>query len=171
VPTEVDILKSRNGSRGVVEHRFLVNGLSIRLIDVGTQSSLRQKWMHKFYNVDAVLFVVDLLSYDVKISDDYGMAGQIWGFEGTISSRWCADTVIILFFNEVSAFRRKLSQKPLGDYFPDYTGSTEDQACEYLLQRFKAVNHGKRKLYSYFVDPYVTSNIELVAAAIEDSRR
>jgi guanine nucleotide-binding protein subunit alpha len=167
---EGDILQSHKGIRGVSEHRFLVNGLSINIIDVGLQRCERRKWINQFDNVAAIFFVVDLPCYDQESSGNNAMVEQIQLFGNVVNSKWFTDTKFILFLNSISAFRQKLCHKPLGDFFSDYSGSADvDQASEYLLQRFSQVNRGSRRLHSYLVDPYVASNIELVAAAINDS--
>ena len=163
-------MHSHKGIRGISEHRFLVNGLSINLIDVGTQRCERRKWIRHFDNIAAILFVVDLPCYDQEASSNNAMTEQIELFDNVVNTNWFADTKFVLFLNNVSAFRQKLSHKPFEDYFPDCSGGTDaEQATEYLLKRFSQVNRGKRKLYSYLVDPHVASNIELVATAINDS--
>ncbi|KAF1934193.1 G protein alpha subunit [Didymella exigua CBS 183.55] len=170
VPTEADIVQSHKGIRGISEHRFNVNGLSINLIDVGTQRCERRKWIRQFDNVAAILFVVDLPCYDQEASGNNAMAEQIELFDNVVNTEWFTDTEFILFLNNISAFRQKLSHKPLGNYFPDYSGGTDaEKASGYLLQRFSQVNRGKRRLYSHLVDPHIASNIELVATAINDS--
>lgn len=163
-------MQSHKGIRGISEHRFLVNGLSINLIDVGTQRCERRKGIRQFDNIAAILFVVDLPCYDQEASGNNAMTEQIELFDNVVNTKWFTGSKFILFLNNVSVFRQKLSHKPFGDYFPDYSGGTDaEQVSEYLLQRFSQVNHGKRRLYSYLVDPHVASNIELVATAIDDS--
>lgn len=170
VPTEADIVQSHKGIRGISEHRFLVNGLSINLIDVGIQRCERRKWIRQFDNIAAILFVVDLPCYDQDASGNNAMAEQIELFDNVVNTKWFTDTKFIVFLNNVSKFRQKLSHKPLEDYFPGFSGGTDaEQASDYLLQRFSQVSRGKRRLYSYLVDPHVASNIELVATAINDS--
>lgn len=97
------------------------------------------------------------------------MEEQIRLFDNVVNTKWFTDTKFILFLSNASGFRDKLSHKPLENFFPDYAGGADvDLASEYLLQRFSQVNRGDRRLYSYLVDPHVTSNVELVAAAIND---
>ncbi|KAF9701780.1 hypothetical protein EKO04_000418 [Ascochyta lentis] len=153
VPTEADIMQSHKGIRGVSEHRFLVKGLSINLIDVGTQRCERRKWIHQFDNIAAILFVVNLPCYDQEVSGNNAMTEQIELFDSVVNTEWFTSTKFILFLNNTN-----------------YSGGTDaEQASEYLLQRFSQANRGKRRLYLHLVDPHVTSNIELVATAINDS--
>ncbi|KAF3048164.1 Guanine nucleotide-binding protein alpha-2 subunit [Didymella heteroderae] len=168
IPTETDVLQSRKGTRSVSEHRFHVKGLTIHIIDVGFQRGERRKWIRQFDSIAAVLFVADLARYDDMVSSGSALAEQMELFDSVVNtSIWAPDTKIILFLNNVSAFRRKLSCVPLGGVFPGFHGGDDaEQAVEYLLQRFRDVNRGRRRVFEYVVDPHVAGNIELVAAAI-----
>ncbi|KAJ8114339.1 hypothetical protein OPT61_g3761 [Boeremia exigua] len=169
IPTETDILQSHKGIRGISEHRFLANGLTINLIDVGTQRCERRKWIHQFDDITAILFVADLPCYDQEVSGRNTLTEQIELFDNVINTKSFRSSRFILFLNNVSAFRQKLLETPLRDHFPDFSGGTNfEQAREYLLRRFGHVNRSSRKLYPHFVDPGITSNIELVVAAIQD---
>jgi len=169
IPTEADILRLHKGSRGVSEHRFVMDDMSIYLIDVGTQSCERRKWIHQFENITAILYVVDLALYDQVVSSQNAMMDQIQLFDSVVNSKWFTKTTIILFLSNVSVFRQKLTRNPLGNYFPDYYGGTDiNMASEYLLERFSQVNRTPKQLYAHLADPYDTSNIQFVFAAIAD---
>jgi len=97
------------------------------------------------------------------------MAEQIVLFDNVVNSKWFANAKFILFLSNITTFREKLSHSPLEDSFPEYAGGADfEKASEFLLQRFRKVNRGHRRLYSYLVDPHVASNIELLVAAIND---
>jgi guanine nucleotide-binding protein G(i) subunit alpha len=117
-----------------------------------------------------VLFVVDLLCYDNIISGDNEMTDRIQLFESVVNGKSFPKTTIVLFLSNISKFRQKLAHSPLETHFPDYDGGEDgDRAAEYLLGRFKQVDRSQRnRLYAHLVDPYDTSNIHLVAAAIID---
>lgn len=146
-----------------------MHGISIHLIDVGTQRCERRKWIHQFDNITAILYVVDLPCYDQEASGNNAMAEQIVLFDNVVNSKWFANAKFILFLSNITTFREKLSHSPLEDSFPEYAGGADfEKASEFLLQRFRKVNRGHRRLYSYLVDPHVASNIELLVAAIND---
>jgi len=167
--TEYDTSPSHNSTRGVFEHRFHVNELTVNVIDVGLQRCERRKWIRQFDNVGAVLFVVDLLCYDNIVSGKNEMEERIELFDSVVNtSIWSKDTKMILFLSNVGAFRDKLSHKPLVNHLSGFEGGNAEQAVEYLLRRFRDVNHGGRRMYEYCVDPHVAGNIELVAAAVRD---
>jgi guanine nucleotide-binding protein G(i) subunit alpha len=169
IPTEADILRSHKGIHSVSEHRFMMDELSIHLIDVGTQRCERRKWIHQFEDITAILYVVDLACYDQVVSSHNAMMEQIQLFDSVVNSKWFTKTTVILFLSNISVFRQKLARNPLGNYFPDYSGGTNvNRAGEYLLERFSQVNRAQVHLYSHLVDPYDTSNIQLVFDAIMD---
>ena len=64
-------------------------------------------------------------------------------FESVVDRKAWAKTIFVLFMSNVGSFREKLAGTPLGDYFPDYDGSTKDEAGEYLIQRFSQMNVGR----------------------------
>jgi guanine nucleotide-binding protein G(i) subunit alpha len=150
-----------------------MDGSTINIIDVGSQSSQRGKWIHQFSEVTAVLFVVDILCYDNYISEHNEMMDRLVLFDSVINSKWFPENTIVLFLSNISEFRRKLASSPLKDNFPDFNGGKDpDQAAEYLLGRFKQVDRSPRdRFYTHLVDPYDASNIRLVAAAINDGLR
>ena len=91
-------------------------------------------------------------------------------FESVVDRKAWAKTIFVLFMSNVGSFREKLAGTPLEDYFPDYNGSTKDEAGEYLIQRFSQMNRRERSLYACLVDSHEGKNTELVAAAIAHSR-
>lgn len=44
IPTDQDILRSRQRTTGIVETDFTVDGINFRLVDVGGQRTERKKW-------------------------------------------------------------------------------------------------------------------------------
>jgi guanine nucleotide-binding protein G(i) subunit alpha len=101
------------------------------------------------------------------------MTERVELFDSTVNVKSFSETTIVLFLSNISKFRQKLADSPLETQFPDYDGGADgDRAAEYLLGRFKQVDRSQRnRLYPHLVDPYDTSNIRLVAAAIRDDVR
>ena len=69
-PTEQDIPLTRLRTTGIVEMKFKFRKLSLRLIDIGGQSTERRKCIHAFEDVEAVIFCADLSSYNLKLAED-----------------------------------------------------------------------------------------------------
>jgi hypothetical protein len=115
IPTETDILQSHKRVCGASDHRFVIDGLITNVIDVGTQRCEMRKWFHQFYDVAAVLFMVNLLCYDEYVSGDNMMMERIELFNNAINIGYFAETTIILFLSNVSNFRDKTSPRPAGN--------------------------------------------------------
>ncbi|ORY36931.1 G-alpha-domain-containing protein [Rhizoclosmatium globosum] len=63
-PTEEDILSARIMTTSVSETRFRIKDVIYRVFDVGGQKSQRKKWAPLFEDVDAIIFVVAISSYN-----------------------------------------------------------------------------------------------------------
>ena len=67
VPATDDILRCRARTTGIHEILFKVQAFHFRMVDVGGQRSERKKWVHCFQDVTAILFVVAMNSYDMRL--------------------------------------------------------------------------------------------------------
>merc|ERR1712154_441940 len=91
----------------------------------GGQRSERNKWIHCFDSVTAVLFVASLSCYDQALFElDYVNAMQeaLSLFDEICNSRWFKRTSLILFLNKSDLFKLKIAKKDLTVCFPDYQG-------------------------------------------------
>ena len=43
-------------------------------------------------------------------------------FNSILNNKWFLDTSVILFLNKKDLFERKIKERPLRDFFPDYRG-------------------------------------------------
>ncbi|TNM85438.1 hypothetical protein fugu_007709 [Takifugu bimaculatus] len=104
VPTEMDVLRVRLRTTGVIETQFKVKHLVFRMYDVGGQRTERRKWIGCFEDVRAVLFVVSLSGYDMTLVEDPSM---------------------ILFMNKLDLFQDKVlhSGRHLRLYLPQFKGA------------------------------------------------
>lgn len=59
-PSDQDILRSRVKSVGIAETMLDVNGMRLRLVDVGGQRSERRKWQGCFEDVQVLLFLISV---------------------------------------------------------------------------------------------------------------
>jgi len=173
LPTDQDILRSRVKTTGITETTFLIGDLTYKLLDVGGQRSERKKWMHCFENVTAIVFLVAISEYDQVLIEDETvnrMQEALTLFDSICNSRWFVKTSIILFLNKTDLFREKLPKSPMNDYFPDYEGGDNyDAACDYLLQRFVALNQSDvKQIYTHFTCATDTTQIKFVMAAVND---
>ncbi|ETN97338.1 G Protein, Alpha subunit family member (gpa-3), partial [Reticulomyxa filosa] len=110
---------------------FVVKDNTFEVYDVGGQRSERQKWIHCFDGVNAVLFVVSLSSYDQMLYEDNSVnamteAIELW--EDVANSPYFSNKKIsmIIFFNKSDLFSIKVAKKSIKALFKEYAGSEFD---------------------------------------------
>lgn len=143
MPSDQDILRSRQKTTGVVEFSFTAKDNIYRIIDVGGQRSERKKWIHQFEDVDLVLFLVALSEYDQSLYED-GSANRLQEaldlFQNICQSPWFTRTAIQLVFNKTDLFLEKLKHSPLDAYFPDFQGGSDyPLARQYIADKFTSI--------------------------------
>ena len=173
IPTEEDVLKSRVRTTGIHETRFVFEGLTFRLVDVGGQRSQRKKWLHCFADVTAVIFCAALSDYDICLEEDYRvnrMNESMELFDSICNNRWLLNTCLILFLNKTDLLQQKIALTPLTICFPDYTGpDTYEGAKQYIAYKFRNLRQNKaEEVYIHFTCAIDTQNIQHVFTDISD---
>ena len=103
LPTQDDVLHARVRTSGIVEDKYVIDGVNFTMFDVGGQRNERKKWIHAFDGVTAVIFVAALNEYDLVLYEDNKtarIAEAVKLFEEISNSQWFAKTSIILFLNK-----------------------------------------------------------------------
>ncbi|KAH9051789.1 guanine nucleotide binding protein, alpha subunit [Lactarius vividus] len=167
IPSSDDILRAHVTSHGGTrETCFPMGQLSIRLCHVVGQRSERKKWIHVFESVTSIIFCTSLSDYNLL--DDCGEGCICLAF--ALISRRFLRTSIILFLYGIEEFKIKLSQVPLEDYFPEYTGGTDiNKGAKYILWRFMQANRARLNVYPHITDVFDTSNIRLVFVTVKET--
>jgi len=112
-PSHQDILRARVRSVGIEESQFNLDGLELKMIDVGGQRSERRKWIHCFEGVTAVLFCASLSEYDQYLREDKKqnrMTESLLLFDEISNSPWFEKTAIILFLNKTDLLKDKIAK-------------------------------------------------------------
>ncbi|CAG5119108.1 unnamed protein product [Candidula unifasciata] len=172
LPSVQDILYIRWPTLGVEEHKFLVDSLLYRLIDVAGQRSLRKKWIHFFDEVTAVSFFVSLAVFDEFLEMDPTMNSlqdSLLAFNEVIHSHYLDRTDFILFLNKKDLFVSKLKSSSISTCFPEYTGSQNVEASlKYIKEQFRQNKPENKQLYIHVCCALdVPSMKELLATFIE----
>ena len=170
VPTELDVLKSRQQTTGIVETSFKQNNITYQLFDVGGQRSERRKWLHCFDDVKAVLFVAALSGYDMTLTEDgttNRMEESLNLFQAICNNKFFKYSSIILFLNKLDLFTEKINNTNLHLrlYFPHYNGPDHDvsAAKKFIDNLFLDCNtNTKRFIYVHFTTATDTSNVKVV---------
>src|SRR6266404_3857266 len=64
LPSKEDVLRARAKTTAITETRFSMDQLSILMVDVGGQRSVRKNWLHNFESVTCIIFCTALSEYD-----------------------------------------------------------------------------------------------------------
>lgn len=145
------------------------------MVDVGGQRNERKKWIHCFQDVTAIIFVVAISEYDLKLEEDLvtnRMHESLKLFNDVVNNRWFQTTNVILFLNKKDLFALKIKKVPLTVCFPEYQGAQEnDAAGEYILEKFRSLNKSseqQRVIYHHYTCATDTRNIKVVFEAVSD---
>ncbi|MCJ1390590.1 hypothetical protein MMC18_003450 [Xylographa bjoerkii] len=174
-PTDQDILRSRLRTTGITETLFELGQLNYHMFDVGGQRSERKKWVHCFEGVHCLLFVASLSGYDQCLVEDKTsnqMQEALMLFESILNLQWFKKSSIILFLNKMDLFKAKLAEKPIRDYFPDYSGADTDvtAAGEYFAKKFRGLNRtADREIYVHYTNATDTNLLKITMQSVQDT--
>jgi len=167
VPTQADILRSRQPTIGITQTDFELQNLKFQMFDVGGQRGERKKWIHCFDSVNALFFIASLSDFDQTLAEDRSrnrMSESILLFEGVINLRWFRSAPVILFLNKRDIFRRKIGRTDLGTYFPAYMGGLDyERGIDFIRAEFyRRNNNPAKQIYCHVTDATNTENIAFV---------
>ncbi|XP_026887527.2 guanine nucleotide-binding protein subunit alpha-11-like [Electrophorus electricus] len=179
IPTAQDVLRVRFPTTGINDYSFVVEKITLRIVDVGGQKSERRKWIHCFENVTSLIFLASLSEYDQVLEEnnkDNRMHESLTLFHTTIHSPWFANASIILFLNKMDILAEKIKTSDLQSYFTGFRGKKRDAdaAKDYIRELYKeqAVSHEKKEsksIYSHFTCATDTNNIRNVFSDVKDT--
>ncbi|KAI9342659.1 guanine nucleotide binding protein, alpha subunit [Obelidium mucronatum] len=173
-PTEQDILNTRQMTTTVSETRIMVEKKIFRIFDVGGQRGERKKWAPYFDDVDAIIYLVAISSYDQVCLEDSStnrMVESMNLFDSICNHPLFKMTEMIVFMNKIDLFKEKLEKQPISQYFPTYQGPNTYESCsEYFASRFIALNlFPEKSIYLHFTWATDTKQIKAVLAIVNHS--
>lgn len=181
LPSFADILRVRQPTTEIINHKIKIQDTPILFVDVGGQINEREKWISTFENITSLMFVVSLSDYDLYLSDEelhdanYSKGSRINRLKESLNIfNWVVNrrklgsnellfknTGIILFFNKIDLFDakidgNKLKQLCFNDFNPQDVQYQGNKAKEFIKKKFVSCISGGRQAYSHFtcaVDP------------------
>eukprot|EP01127_Copromyxa_protea_P012387 TRINITY_DN3226_c0_g1_i1.p1 TRINITY_DN3226_c0_g1~~TRINITY_DN3226_c0_g1_i1.p1 ORF type:complete len:349 (-),score=88.62 TRINITY_DN3226_c0_g1_i1:149-1195(-) len=167
--TPDDILRVRHKTTGVQWYDIPPKGKDRgwTFVDVGGQQSERRKWIHAFEDVNAVLYLSSLDSYDMvleedqttsRIEDDIRLFGEVI-CTPYLPHLW------IFFQNKSDIFEKKIKIHPLSDYFNDVDKEKEEDfeyAVNYLRAKFVEKIPDDRKITFHVTCALDTNKFEQI---------
>ncbi|KAK5580027.1 hypothetical protein RB653_000039 [Dictyostelium firmibasis] len=178
-PVNLDILKSRATTNGVVETDFNVNGdVIFRIVDVAGQRGERKKWINFFDDVTAIVFVAAINEYDQKLVEDNctnRLHESLNLFDSICNDSTFPKTSIILFLNKIDLFRDKIKRTSIKICFPDYAGDQSyEKSSNYIKNSFLSKKKGgngvnsQNFIYFHFTCATDTKSFETVFNSVRD---
>ena len=144
LPNNMDVLRTRVRTSGIIEHSYTVQDAEFLVIDVGGQRTERGKWIYVFADVDAIVYVASLSGYDQKLYEDETqnrMVEALQLFKEIVNlTLFPPECSMILFLNKVDLFEEKIKKvdpAKCHSYFQDYKGGCDAGAAkEYFKKKF-----------------------------------
>jgi len=140
-PTVEDVLRVHVPTTSVTVHTFpLFRRLEYHVVQLGGSSSQRRKLYDCCYDLDMFCFLVDPSTYDEKVplrSDMTRLRAALDLFRQVCNNRWLTKTGVILVFNKRHLFEAKLRVRPLSNFFPQYRGTTTNEAMHFITMLFR----------------------------------
>jgi hypothetical protein len=157
-PTEFDILMSRIKTTGITEMCFKLplgasqlssNGHVACIFDLGGLRRDLKLWIHCFENVKAIVFTVDIASYDLVLYEDEDanrIQESLTLFDAILNSSWFLHTQFILLFTKMDKLKEKLKRSQITDYFEDFKGDADsvEDVKGYMKERFLSLDKKDR---------------------------
>lgn len=172
LPTQDDILCTRLETTKIVETKFNYKNLSFKMYDVGGQRTQRSKWIHCFDDVTAIIFIIALSEYNLRLAEDNKtnrMKESMLLFSSICNMKYFTTTPFILFLNKTDIFQRKIACISITVAFPEYTGPTNcyDSCKQYIQDQLVALNKNPEKsIFPHFTNATDTNNIKFVFDAV-----
>jgi GTPase SAR1 family protein len=171
VPNKDDLINVRARTTGVQETDIKYRDSTLRFVDVGGQRTERNKWIHCFEDVTAILYVVAISEFDQLLYEDdktNRLDEAIKVFENTINSQWLKNTPIIIFFNKFDVLEEKLKTVKLNSFFKNYGDeNSADKVIQYFKNLFLSTNLNKeRDIYCYESCATRNKNVEAIFNAL-----
>jgi len=154
IPSNDDILHQRNPTQQISETTIPILDSTDKLsvFDFGGSRSQRLKWAAFFDNVDLMIYILAISAYDQNLLEDPTVnrlkdAEQLFKQLSRNKILWHKN--IVIFFNKIDIFKKKLSTSPVSNFYPDYTGGNDyAEAATYFAKKFIKLNANKNRTVS-----------------------
>ncbi|KAI8894540.1 guanine nucleotide binding protein, alpha subunit [Globomyces pollinis-pini] len=133
VMSQEDILLMRSVTQHISDNVFEIpvnsNKLKLHFYDVSGLKYHRKHWVAYFENIQLIVFLVAISSYDQVLSEDKDvnrMVDAIKLFGDIVNHPLLTQPDMVVFFNKKDLFDIKIQTIPLKNYFPNYNGKEFD---------------------------------------------
>ena len=169
IPSNDDILQTRVSTLQATDNVVSADNKTFHFIDVGGQHHFRKQWSAFFDNVNAIVFVVSLSSYNQNLEENTNknrMTDAMELFETICNDPILSRIPITLLLNKADLFEKKVAQFPISDYFPDFTPSSSNPfkaGAKYFEQKLLQCNNSsKRRVTAFLTKCTDTSSMDAI---------
>jgi len=192
VPTDQDMVQTRERTTGIVEHHFQMSNpnpigfgqnkaQTVILIDVGGQRTERRKWIHCFEDVLILVFLAAVSEYDQVLEED-GRTNRLEEslnlFKAISGTVYFKEQEIILFLNKKDLLEEKIKsgRSPFKKHFPTVNSSFRrwegaDNDYEgilgYMEELFKEQDDQQHEIHAVPTCATDTENISRINANVQ----
>jgi hypothetical protein len=177
IPLDYDRVFFLDQKAGVSEDRWQSHSQLIwNVTNIHNDFGNDKKWMDQFERIHAIIYCVDLMTYDEVLFDEpcsNRMMRSIRYFDRLINSGVFKISRFILFFchRGWGEWERKVSEDPISNYFPNYPGENHGMAVvKYLLGEFDSVNRNKneRRIYPRICNLSDSMDLTIAAGTVKE---
>ncbi|KAJ2997427.1 hypothetical protein HDV02_005556 [Globomyces sp. JEL0801] len=145
---------TQNISDNVFEVEMRGSKTKLHFFDVSGLKYHRKRWLPYFENVQLIVFLVAVSSYDQVLLEDKDvnrMVDAIRLFEDIVNHPLLAKSDMVVFFNKKDLFDIKIRNISLKTYFPTYTGEdfSSSESMTFFRDTFKSKNRKPDKLITF----------------------
>ncbi|KAG1900334.1 guanine nucleotide binding protein, alpha subunit [Suillus fuscotomentosus] len=184
-PNDDDVLRARLKTVGVSEYRCEMeavagreSGTEWRIVDVGGSRSQRATWVPFFDDVDAIIFLAPISSFDQVLAEDRSvnrLEDSVLLWKAVCSNKLLANVDIVLFLNKCDILDAKLTSGiRLSKYVRSYGDRPNDMetASKYFRSKFSAIHREysplPRKFYGFCTTVTDTTTTAGILASVRD---
>ncbi|KAI8895735.1 guanine nucleotide binding protein, alpha subunit [Globomyces pollinis-pini] len=155
VLTAEDLLLLRVVTNGVIEITFVIDDANVHFYDVSGLKNHRHQWVPYFDDVNSIIFIINIASYDQKMIEDSTtnqMEDALKLFDDICNHSLLSKSQMVVFFNKTDLFQKKVNKIPIKNTFQDYEGKpgSNSQGLEFFKKKFKDLNRTGRPIMVQF---------------------
>ncbi|KAG1741523.1 G-alpha-domain-containing protein [Suillus paluster] len=184
-PSDDDVLRARLKTVGVSEYRCEMeavagreSGTEWRIVDVGGSRSQVPTWVPFFDDVDAIIFLAPISSFDQVLAEDRSvnrLEDSVLLWKAVCSNKLLANVDLVLFLNKCDILDSKLASGiRLSKYVRSYGDRPNDMetASKYFRSKFSAIHREysplPRKFYGFCTTVTDTTTTAGILASVRD---
>ena len=176
LPSDEDILKTRNKTIGITRNNMKAENHNVLLIDLGGQMSERNKYKSITEEVDALIYTISLCDYNRMMyenSDKSRKDDQFELFNYFAENEKYSGKPVFLICNKADLFKDKIeNSNTFREAFPDFVGDEQSpvECANYYIESFKKIAEEKGiELWPFAISAIDSDNVRSTIHSILDS--